>query len=56
MLDLLVAVFVTMIITAILTLLLTLFCMRLSVQKTRQAKSPSPVLVEKTYCVRRYTG
>lgn len=50
--DLLVAVFVTMILTAILTLLLHKFWMRLSAQKARQAKSPSPVLVEKTYRVR----
>lgn len=50
--DLLVAVFVTMIITAILTSLLNSFCMRLSAQKARQARSPSPVLVEKTYRVR----
>lgn len=46
--DLLVAIFVTTIITAI----LTLSCLRLSARKARQAKSRSPILVEKTYHVR----
>lgn len=50
--DLLVAIFVTTIITAILTSLLTLSCLRWSARKARQAKSPSPILVEKTYRVR----
>lgn len=50
--DLLVAVFATVIITAILTTLLNLFYQRLSARKPRQAKTPSPVLVEKTYLVR----
>lgn len=50
--ELLIVVFVTIIITAILTTLLILFYQRLSARKARQAKSPSPVLVEKTYRVR----